>query len=243
MTGLISQIAASAVPPSMIPKVGKADALNLKQENHIRAYIRGMTQARIIDRDAGRRMKYKIYFFRMTKMVEETDNPITGGKVRKFDGIMQSNKAAPNQPPQFEDYKETSRIFDFWNVIPKSDREGTYQCFWFSEANCWLPIPTCEKEDPSSEACILLPCSNFWGIKSGEGYNVYDHSGTFIANITNFLDWTECEIEDGDVVEIDTDENCTPKITPDPCAMIKRLCGSSSSSDDPGQQTDNSAVA
>ncbi len=230
MTGMWNSLPASLVPPSFIPRVKKHDGFSVKQENYIRSHVREMSQARIMDRNAGRRMKYKIYFFRVTDFVGESGYPATGGSVREYKAMLQKNDAAPNQPPIFNDDKLSERIFDFWNVIDKRSREKIYQCFWFSEANCWLPLPTCEGEETSS-SCDLATCSSFWGVSAGDGvYNVYDHSGGYVNSITDPLSWTECGIEEGDIVGIDTDENCIPKITPDPCTVIKRLCGSSSSS-------------
>ncbi len=214
----------SLANPNTVKVVKSGDRCTVSAENEVRKYLREAAVSRPVTGEP----KVDIQFFRIT---DATEIEVNERKITKLEGHLQLNVSPAGEPPVFEDNLLLTNLYDINGKI-KEASESIYQFRYDSQTNAWYVIDFCDDgSSSSSDSCILLPCSNFWGISLSDGnVNAYDHSGIFIDLIQTPFSWTECGIEEGDIVGIDTDENCIPKITPDPCTVIKRLCGSSSSS-------------
>jgi hypothetical protein len=116
------------------------------------------------------------------------------------------------------------------------------QCDHDQNAQIFTDIITIINEECCGERqCLpLMPCCSYIGIvtgtKSGGGVfpalpvypvNVYDFDGNFIISSTA-LDWTTCAINIGDIVAVDSDQNCLLRLTPQICDLIQGCCPSHS---------------
>ncbi len=171
---------------------------------------------------------------------------VLGKEGDRVEGIRQFNAAGPLETPVFQDTSQQfNNIFDNEGTVSGEEEEDDEIILarWDSVDSVWYVIGGCESDSSdssdssssSSGGCKLSNCCNYWGVVTEvdeEGNvtraNVYEHAGGFVAEIDELLDWVECELLVGDIVAIDTDYECYPKILMDPCLAVRRACGSSS---------------
>jgi hypothetical protein len=207
------------VTPSQLPDVKKGEGYRAEHRNAIINQVQNASKVNLV---FGSETE-PIRFFKITEVGE--NGFCSGNIMRRKAGDKDENSL--NLVDTGIEFKNLYDLPDIASVGEVS------QWRYDSRNNMWFQLGT--TGEGSGSECLLEPSCNFWGVvtesvdSQATEINVYTHSGDFFATITEFLNWTECEIESGELVSIKTDENCFPRITPDPCVLARKLCCGSSS--------------
>ncbi len=219
------------VTPSQLPDVDKGQGYKAEHRNAIINQVQNASKVNLV---FGNETE-PIRFFKIT---EVKDNGFCSGNVMR----RRSGDTDEVKLNLIDTGIEFSNLYDLPDIAKKGQ---VAQWRYDSRNNMWFQLGT--TGDGSDSACLLEPNCNFWGIvtESEDGkpteVNAYLHQGAFMGTITEILNWTECDIDVGDLVSIKTDDECVARITPDPCVMAKRICCESSSSSSSSESDSSSS--